>query len=53
MIKSTILKFFEQPLYIVQAKLSGKVYIPCLHRIFGASLKLLHISFGNPKIERI
>jgi hypothetical protein len=31
MIKSTILKFFEQPLYIVQAKLSGKVYIPCLN----------------------
>jgi len=43
MIKSTILKYFEEPLYVVVVWYAGKVYIPCLNLKFGRTEKLFDV----------
>jgi hypothetical protein len=47
-LKPSAIMGFPWPIYILP-----KVYISCLHRIFGTPPKLLNISFGNPKISGI
>jgi hypothetical protein len=43
MIKSTILKYFEEPLYVGVVRSERIVYIACLNQIIVIHLNLLYI----------